>query len=466
MKQTLERNGVKAIATADWMAPCQSGIFETLTGHAGIDRSLGYLRGNYCRPIQLKHLVKVSSMSRRGYFKAFQKHVGVNPGMFLRSLRIQHASQLLMEQDFDLKQIAPLCGFRSVNTFCVAFQREKGMSPKRFQRQYLLSVCRTYRQAGHRGVSSIHGNSPKLIDNISNLLPHTKRILTREPYLRKHEFMCKHTNQIIFAVLLLISICTVPSGKGSPTELPTTKSDDAKLPGAKENFHIYLLMGQSNMAGRDTRTLTSQVDNPHVLALGTNGQWIIARDPIHTKVGRIEPGAGPGIPFALEMLKTETNLTIGLIPCAVGGTPLSRWVKGGDLYEKAMYQAKLTASAGVIKGVLWHQGESDSTKQQNATTYAARLAQMIRDFRAELGQTNLPIVVGQLGEFLEPEKYPYAETVRSAIRSVSTNLPNVGYAASNGLGDKGDKLHFSAESQKQMGIRFAHAMQKLQPTRP
>src|SRR5439155_9170141 len=142
-----------------------------------------------------------------------------------------------------------------------------------------------------------------------------------------------------------------------------------------------------------------QLDNPLVLALNTDGKWIVARDPIHPKEGRIEPGMGPGIPFAIEMLKADPKVTIGLVPCAVGGTPLRRWVKGADLYEKAVSRAKLAAQAGVIKGVLWHQGESDTGNQKNAESYESRLTQMFKDLRQDLGLPDLPIVVGQLGDF-------------------------------------------------------------------
>ena len=233
---------------------------------------------------------------------------------------------------------------------------------------------------------------------------------------------------------------------------------------ARENLHVYLLMGQSNMAGRDPRQLAAQGDNPRVLAFTPEGKWVVARDPIHQKDGRIEPGAGPGVPFANAMCKADPNVTIGLVPCAVGGTPLKRWVKGGDLYAKAVEKAKAAAKDGVICGVLWHQGESDTGDEKNAATYQTRLAGMIKDLRADLGQPDLPVVVGQLGEFLanNPGKHPFLETVRSAIQGIPSAVPHTGYADSAGLGDKGDKLHFSADAQKELGARFAKAMQPLQ----
>lgn len=233
-----------------------------------------------------------------------------------------------------------------------------------------------------------------------------------------------------------------------------------KLPADKSSFRIYLLMGQSNMQGRDTRSLASQVTDSHVLAF-ENGRWVVAKDPMFPPRGRTKPGAGPGIPFAIEMLKANPNVTIGLVPCAVGGTSLRHWVKGGDLYERALKMAKEAEESGVIEGVLWHQGESDTTSKHNAETYEKRLSQMFKDLRQDLGKPNLPIVVGQLGYFLPPKKFPYAGTVRAAIKHIPSVVKNVGYADSNGLVDRGDKLHFSAASAKELGERFAEAMKKL-----
>lgn len=226
-------------------------------------------------------------------------------------------------------------------------------------------------------------------------------------------------------------------------------------------LQLYLLMGQSNMAGRDTRDLASQVDDPRILALGVDGQWRTARDPIHAKTGRPEPGVGPGIAFAREMLAANPQQRIGLIPTAVGGTPLRRWVKGGDLYEQALAKAREAMTHGELRGVLWHQGESDSADRKNAETHAERLAQTFQDLRADLGRPDLPIVVGQLGEFLLPDKQPEAPTVRAGLQGLPQALSRVGFADSAGLGHLGDDLHFSADANRELGRRFARAMQQL-----
>ncbi|MFT7772691.1 sialate O-acetylesterase [Roseateles sp.] len=237
-------------------------------------------------------------------------------------------------------------------------------------------------------------------------------------------------------------------------------AQDAGLP--PERLHIYLLMGQSNMAGRDTRDLAAQVDDPRILALTADGRWAVARDPIHAKTGRAEPGVGPGIAFARELLGEDRTRAVGLIPTAVGGTPLRRWVKGGDLYEQALSRAREASRTGVIRGVLWHQGETDAENPANAASYGARLARMFQDLRQDLGRPELPIVVGEMGRFTLPARLPEATTVRGAQRHMRAALPNIGFADSTDLGHLGDDLHFSADAARELGRRFAHAMQALQ----
>jgi hypothetical protein len=261
-----------------------------------------------------------------------------------------------------------------------------------------------------------------------------------------------------------------PTNGGEPPNAiaPNTNAPNATAPDAdplavatlpaKSNFDLYLLIGQSNMVGRDTTPIEQQITNPRVLAFDAKGKWVVAKEPMH--VGGT--GIGPGIPFALEMLRGDDRTTVGLIPCAVGGTPLSRWIKGGDLYEKAVQRAREAAATGQIKGVLWHQGESDTSKKENAESYQARLTQMFQDLRADLNLPDVPIVVGQLGPFLTTAKYPYVETVRGAIQAVSAGVPNVGFADSADLKDKGDALHFSADAQETFAKRYAAAMKTLQ----
>jgi len=115
-----------------------------ITDHRMVRRSIRFIAQNFCRPIQVADMASASGMSRRGFLKAFRKHVGLNPGKILRHARIEYAKRLLTEHDLPLRSIAGECGYRSQNTFCVAFQRTTGMSPKQFQRQTWLDTWRNY----------------------------------------------------------------------------------------------------------------------------------------------------------------------------------------------------------------------------------------------------------------------------------------------------------------------------------
>lgn len=117
------------------------------SGHTGIDRCLKFVIKNFSEPIQLQDMMDVAGLSRRGFFEAFRKNVGLNPGAVLRHVRIEYAKRLLIEHDLVLKEVAKRCGYRSQNTFCVAFQREMGISPKKFQRRYWLTACRDHRES-------------------------------------------------------------------------------------------------------------------------------------------------------------------------------------------------------------------------------------------------------------------------------------------------------------------------------
>ncbi len=114
--------------------------------------------------------------------------------------------------------------------------------------------------------------------------------------------------------------------------VPSTRPDSSIGKGAPVPFdmegkklHIYVLMGQSNMVGRDTSTLQEQTLDPHIGYLGIHDKWYVAIEPMHAKGS----GIGPGISFARAIQKNDPEGKIGLVPCAVGGSPLSRCAKGG-----------------------------------------------------------------------------------------------------------------------------------------
>jgi len=101
--------------------------------HKGVANSLRFIWEHYHEPINVKDLVGVAAMSRRGLHKAFLENLGRTPGQELQRVRIERAKRLLGESDHKVEIIAGMCGFQSANSFCVAFKQASGMSPKQFR---------------------------------------------------------------------------------------------------------------------------------------------------------------------------------------------------------------------------------------------------------------------------------------------------------------------------------------------
>lgn len=260
-------------------------------------------------------------------------------------------------------------------------------------------------------------------------------------------------------VKLPLLIGTLVVGMGAVLHAPGAE-EPANLP-PKHQFHVYLLMGQSNMAGRGKMTEADRRPVERVWMLNKQNRWVPAAHPVHFDKPAIA-GVGLGIDFAKGMCREDPDVQIGLIPCAFGGTPLSRWSKGGDLYKSAVARAKVAMKDGTIKGMLWHQGESDSGTAETATTYGQRLAKMIAALRAELERPDLPFVAGKLGEFyLRSGRSPHAATVDAALADLPNQVERAACASAEGLDHKGDQVHFSAEAMRQLGKRYAAEMIRL-----
>jgi hypothetical protein len=136
---------------------------------------------------------------------------------------------------------------------------------------------------------------------------------------------------------------------------------------------------------------------------------------------------------------------------------------GMDLYEAAVSTVKQALANGPLKGILWHQGESDSNDAELANSYGDRFQEMITRLRAELGTGEVPVLAGELGIFLATEEKPraYFNVVNRHLPRLEGVLPAYGFVPSNGLTDKGDKVHFDSRSLREFGTRYAHKFLQL-----
>ncbi|UUO05358.1 sialate O-acetylesterase [Blastopirellula sp. J2-11] len=238
----------------------------------------------------------------------------------------------------------------------------------------------------------------------------------------------------------------------------------------QEKFQLFLLIGQSNMAGRGKVEPQDQEVNPRVLTLNKAGQWVPAVDPIHFDKPGVA-GVGLGRTFGLEIAKANPEITVGLIPCAVGGTPIDRWAPGAydkptksHPYDDALPRAKKALESGVLCGILWHQGEGDSNPAK-AKVYEQKLGELVTRVRKELDAPDVPFLVGQLGEFAERPWDDAKKQVDAAQRHYAASHPNAAFVSAEGLTHKGDKVHFNAESYREFGRRYAKAYLDLLPAK-
>lgn len=260
------------------------------------------------------------------------------------------------------------------------------------------------------------------------------------------------------AVALLIFSPALGAGAAEPAEI--------QLP-SKERFHLFLLAGQSNMAGRGKVAAEDQTPHPRVLMLDKDQQWVPAIDPLHFDKPKVV-GVGLGRAFAIEVAEANPEITVGLIPCAVGGSPIASWEPGGyhdstktHPYDDAIPRVKVALESGTLKGILWHQGESDS-KPGLAEQYETNLLALIDRFRTTLGSRDVPFIAGQMGQFEEKAWSDAKILVDSAQQDLSKNLPHYAFVSSEGLSHKGDKVHFDAASYREFGKRYAKAYFNLQ----
>jgi hypothetical protein len=258
-------------------------------------------------------------------------------------------------------------------------------------------------------------------------------------------------------LLGLLATCSIGIGAAS--------APAAGLP-PKERVHLFLLVGQSNMAGRGALTPADRVPHGRVFMLNQAGEWVPAIDPLHFDKPAAA-GVGLGRTFGIAVAEANPGVAIGLIPCAVGGSPIDAWrpevfypPTRSHPWDDAIRRAKLALRSGTLKGILWHQGESDATAEL-APKYAPKLHDLIRRLRAELQADEVPFLAGQMGKFSESPWSEFKVQVDAAHRALPRHVTRTAFVSAEGLNHKGDKVHFDADAYRELGRRYARAYLEL-----
>ena len=227
-----------------------------------------------------------------------------------------------------------------------------------------------------------------------------------------------------------------------------------------KNLELFLLIGQSNMAGRGAVEAQDKEILPGVFMLNKEMAWVPAVDPLHFDKPDIA-GVGLGRTFAKTLLRVRPGVAIGLIPAAFGGTSLDEWKPGDKLYNDAVKRAREAMKAGRLRGILWHQGEADSGSAEKIASYRERFANLVSHLRQDLQAPDVPVVVGELGEY---RTAALNRQMNEQLALVPFSVPHSGFVSSAGLMHKGDGTHFDSPSAREFGRRYALAFLALDAT--
>jgi hypothetical protein len=263
----------------------------------------------------------------------------------------------------------------------------------------------------------------------------------------------------------------------------------------REKLHLYLLIGQSNMQGSGAPfSAALDAPDPRVIKFGSrNGMektWVKGSHNL-TSLGTTNSGVGLGIEFGKAILAAQTDpeVVVGLVNHAIGSSAIQWWAPGvvnnkqvnpvtgqnHRLYDEAVQRVADASEHGVLKGVLWHQGEynsgNNSDPDSDPAGYAARLQALVSNLRASFGDPALPFVCGKFvpatwtyadgtpGAF---NGLPFRATVEAALADLPNRRTNTFCVDNAGLRGRSDELiHFDSYSQRLLGQRYAAAIHGL-----
>lgn len=227
---------------------------------------------------------------------------------------------------------------------------------------------------------------------------------------------------------------------------------------------IFLLIGQSNMAGR---AAIEDVDKTPIAGamlwnIGDK-KWQPALPPYNLYSPSRKPvsmqrlNCGPSFVQAWKQLHPDVE--VGIVCAARGGTRIGQWSRkqpdSFKLYHHAVEATKAAlATGGELKGILWHQGEGDSGEGL-LPKYPAKLKELVANLRQDLGIKNLPVVYSQLGQWK-----PNYSAFNEMILKQPGNIKNTACVKTDGLKNF-DTAHFNSDAQRELGKRYATAMKQL-----
>jgi hypothetical protein len=263
--------------------------------------------------------------------------------------------------------------------------------------------------------------------------------------------------------LILLSCLTSPgyTQEDRVKYFPKQVDSPKKLP-EKNKVWIFLMAGQSNMAGRGVVEPQDTLSHPRILTINRNNEIISAKEPLHFYEPNLT-GLDCGVSFARELIKHQNTITILLVPAAVGGSSTQQWL-GDSLHRNVKLLSNFNARVGAvkkygtIKGILWHQGEAD-TEGTLIPGYEERLQKIFAQLRLYCDNATLPIMIGELGSFSGNQAN--WDLINQSIHHYVSTDKQAAVVDTHDLKSKDDKIHFNSEGQRIMGERMAKAFLEM-----
>ena len=250
------------------------------------------------------------------------------------------------------------------------------------------------------------------------------------------------------------------------------------------NFYIFLCFGQSNMEGAarpEAEDLKSP--GPRFLLMPavddaqrgrTMGKWCEAAAPLC----RPNTGLTPADWFGRTLIETlPDNIRVGVIHVAIGGIRIEGfmpdqiteyvktapgWMKGmleaygNNPYERLVTLAKRAQQDGVIKGVLMHQGESNTGDPEWAQKVQSVYDHLLGDL--QLKPEEVPLLAG---EVVQANGEGQCVAMNKQIDELPKTLHTAHVVSSTGCSNGPDKLHFDAAGYRELGRRYGEKMLEL-----
>jgi hypothetical protein len=266
--------------------------------------------------------------------------------------------------------------------------------------------------------------------------------------------------------------------------MPSARVFGGQTAGPDPDFHVYLAFGQSNMEGFPGVEPQDTVDvDPRFrmlaavdfAALGRQqGEWYPAIPPLC----RSTTGLCPADYFGRTMVaRRPENVTVGVVNVAVAGcrielfdrdtyqtyaATVQPWMTniitlyGGNPYQRLVDMAKVAQQKGVIKGILLHQGESNT----HDTEWPNKVAKIYRDLLADLNleAASVPLVAG---EVVNEDQQGASASMNAIIAELPTVVPTAHVVSSKGCECRRDHLHFTPAGYRELGKRYAEVMLAL-----